>query len=124
MGKSLRLENLKQIRQDMGKSQQGVADDLGIPLRSYQNWEQGRSLPRAGELIELANCLECRPESLFGKDDHGTNEEAEGSGGGLSDSIFPLNKQDKELLANFKPLPVTERALIIKLTAALRSHSS
>jgi hypothetical protein len=74
-------------------------------------------------MIKLADYLGCTPESLFGKDDHGTNEEAKGSGGGLSDSIFPLNKQDKELLANFKPLPVTERALIIKLAAALRGHT-
>lgn len=34
---------LKQARQELGLTQQGLADKLGIKLAKLRNWEQGRN---------------------------------------------------------------------------------
>ena len=36
-------EQLKQTRQELGLTQQGLADRLGIKLAKLRNWEQGRN---------------------------------------------------------------------------------
>ena len=36
-------EQLKQARQSLGLTQQGLADKLGIKLSKLRNWEQGRN---------------------------------------------------------------------------------
>ena len=36
-------EQLKQARQKLGLTQQGLADKLGIKLAKLRNWEQGRN---------------------------------------------------------------------------------
>lgn len=36
-------EQLKQARQELGLTQQGLADKLGIKLAKLRNWEQGRN---------------------------------------------------------------------------------
>lgn len=36
-------EQLKQVRQALGLTQQGLADSLGIKLAKLRNWEQGRN---------------------------------------------------------------------------------
>lgn len=36
-------EQLKQARQSLGLTQQGLADKLGIKLAKLRNWEQGRN---------------------------------------------------------------------------------
>ena len=36
-------EQLKQTRQELGLTQQGLADKLGIKLAKLRNWEQGRN---------------------------------------------------------------------------------
>ena len=34
---------IKQARQELGLTQQGLADKLGIKLAKLRNWEQGRN---------------------------------------------------------------------------------
>lgn len=36
-------EQIKQARQSLGLTQQGLADKLGIKLAKLRNWEQGRN---------------------------------------------------------------------------------
>ena len=36
-------EQLKHARQELGLTQQGLADRLGIKLAKLRNWEQGRN---------------------------------------------------------------------------------
>jgi phage repressor protein C with HTH and peptisase S24 domain len=45
---------LKNLRKDLGKSQQEMADYLGIPQRTWANYECGRSEPRMRILTALA----------------------------------------------------------------------
>lgn len=37
------VSELKQARQELGLTQQGLADKLGIKLAKLRNWEQGRN---------------------------------------------------------------------------------
>ena len=39
----MRQDELKQARQMLGLTQQGMADKLGIKLAKLRNWEQGRN---------------------------------------------------------------------------------
>lgn len=39
------MKNLKSKRLALGLTQKELCDILGLPLRSYQNWEQGRYKP-------------------------------------------------------------------------------
>ena len=36
-------DQIKQARQSLGLTQQGLADKLGIKLAKLRNWEQGRN---------------------------------------------------------------------------------
>ena len=36
-------QQLKQARRELGLTQQGLADKLGIKLAKLRNWEQGRN---------------------------------------------------------------------------------
>lgn len=38
-----RVDRLKQLRQDLGLSQAQMADKMGLPLRTYEDIEAGRS---------------------------------------------------------------------------------
>lgn len=47
-------ERLKEVRDALGLSQQAMADQLGVSLRSQQNYEAGKRTPDAEYLAALA----------------------------------------------------------------------
>lgn len=48
-------KNLREVRLSKGITQQQLADELGIDLRSYQKWEYGVHLPTCDILLVLAD---------------------------------------------------------------------
>lgn len=40
-------EQIRQLRQKKGLTQAQMADELGVHLRTYQQWEYGRRKPNA-----------------------------------------------------------------------------
>lgn len=48
-------ERLRAFRQALGCSQEELASRLQVPLRTYQNYDQGRSAPKAHALKHLAD---------------------------------------------------------------------
>jgi transcriptional regulator with XRE-family HTH domain len=48
---------LKALREEMGLTQEALAERAGLSLRSLQGWEQGRRLPRVNVLPQLARAL-------------------------------------------------------------------
>jgi transcriptional regulator with XRE-family HTH domain len=48
---------LKEARERKGLSQSALAEKAGLPLRSLQNWEQGRRVPRLPEVVKLAKAV-------------------------------------------------------------------
>ena len=47
-------EFLRNVRKELGKSQQEMAEYLGLPQRTWANYESGKTEPRANILISLA----------------------------------------------------------------------
>ena len=62
------LFELKNIRRKAGLSQEEAADQLGVPIGTYRNWEQMKTMPRdRGELPRLARFFGVTVEDLFGE---------------------------------------------------------
>lgn len=60
MSKSLK-KRLKQWRKKRGLVQKQAADILGVNLRTYEGWEQGRPAPEPMALAELERRLAQSP---------------------------------------------------------------
>lgn len=58
--------NLKKLRINCNKSQKEISDLTNIPLRSYQEYESGRSEMRYSSLIKLADFFNCSVDYLLG----------------------------------------------------------
>ncbi len=58
--------NLKKLRTQENKSQYEVSQTLNIPLRSYQEYESGRSQMKYNTLIKLADYFGCSIDYLLG----------------------------------------------------------
>ena len=61
-------DSLKSIRKQSGKKQREAAEYLGINLRTYQNYEGGRSEPSIPQLIKLADFFMVSLDELVGRD--------------------------------------------------------
>ena len=51
-------------------TQKEIAQELGVPLRTYQNWEslgKGHNMPNAKRLKKIANILEISTDDLVGQ---------------------------------------------------------
>lgn len=59
-------ENLKKHRKAAGYSVRVVSEKTGIPYRTYQNYEYGRSMPPADNLRLLANLYGVSTDELMG----------------------------------------------------------
>ena len=63
------LYELKTIRKKSGLSQEDAADQLGVPIGTYRNWEQLKTMPRdRGDIPRLARFFGVTVEDLFGDD--------------------------------------------------------
>ena len=65
-------ERLRQLREERGITQAGLADASGLPLGSIRNYEQGQREPYWGVVFKLADALgvsceafrDCVPRAL------------------------------------------------------------
>ena len=63
---SVRLREVRMLRK---KTQKETADCLGMQLRSYQLYEQGRTEPSIEKLIKLADFFNVSLDYLLGRYD-------------------------------------------------------
>lgn len=61
-------ERLNQTRKERGKTAQGMADMLGIGLRSYRAYESGNREPQFENLIRIADFLDVSTDYLLCRD--------------------------------------------------------
>ena len=81
-------ETIKQLREQMGASQQDVADAIGIARATYASLEAGRRPPNLDEIHKLSRYFDVSPMSLvLGK----TNSDSE-----VNEPIAPYNFADTE----------------------------
>ena len=59
--------NLKELRTKRGISQSQVANDLGISLRAYQNYEYGQREPNIDMINKLADYFNVSTDRLLGR---------------------------------------------------------
>lgn len=62
-------ERLKQLRGNAGLTQKQIADELGITVRAYQYYEEGKKYPTQPKLIKLAEILGVSPGELLSLQD-------------------------------------------------------
>lgn len=60
---------LRQVRNEKHKTQQETADCIGIQLRAYQFYEQGKTEPNIQKLIALADFFAVTLDYLMGRTD-------------------------------------------------------
>ena len=58
--------NMKAIREKSGKTQQEVADDLGVSVSTYRSWEQGKRDINGKKLMMLADYFEVTTDDIIG----------------------------------------------------------
>lgn len=59
-------ERLKMYRNNLGFTQKAVAEAIGISLRGYQQYEQGKFEPDIAKLIKLADTFGITIDELVG----------------------------------------------------------
>jgi transcriptional regulator with XRE-family HTH domain len=59
-------KRFKQLREAAGLSQTALANLCGVPLRSYQQWEQGRRTPLLDAAAKVAEALDVSLDDLAG----------------------------------------------------------
>ena len=57
-------ENLKEIREDRGYSQQDLAKELNICRENISKWETGKISPQLKWVYEIARVLKVNPTEL------------------------------------------------------------
>lgn len=60
-------ERLCQLRKETGKGQADVAQEIGIPYRSYRRYEAGESSPTVPTLVRLADYFQVSADYLTGR---------------------------------------------------------
>lgn len=58
---------LREARIQQNKTQQEMADLIGVALQSYQRYEQGDREPSLSTLVTLADVLEVSTDELLGR---------------------------------------------------------
>lgn len=87
-------ERLKYLRKEKKKTQQDMADFLGIQRSTYGEYERGRITPPYDKIKKLADYLEVSVDYLMGVSNFKTNEEKFGK----SNSNFDVSKEIRLIL--------------------------
>lgn len=60
---------IQELRVSAGLTQRELAAKIGVKNYTVANWEQGRTEPSIGDLIDLANYFDCSVDYLIGRTD-------------------------------------------------------
>lgn len=96
------MENLKQLRVDAQKTQQEMADFLGVDRSTYVKYERGSSDPPTATLVRLADFFGVSVDRLLGH-----------TLPGMQPAAFSLPSADAELLQKFHALDRQAQARIL-----------
>ena len=62
---------VRKLREVKGLSQEQLAHRIGVTHAAVSQWENGRSFPRMGMVVKLADILGVEPSELVGSLDNG-----------------------------------------------------
>lgn len=60
-------KQIRRARMDAGLTQQKAADAVGVTLRVYQSYEQGKHSPSLESLVILADLFDVTTDQLLGR---------------------------------------------------------
>lgn len=60
-------QNLKLLRKRKNLTQKELAEKVGVKQNSYANWENGNREPNIEKIQKLADVLDVRLDTLFGR---------------------------------------------------------
>ncbi len=60
---------IRELRKEIGKTQQDMADIFSIRVRTYQCYEYGQSYPNVSGLIAIADFFDVSLDYLMGRSD-------------------------------------------------------
>lgn len=98
--------------------QTGISDSL------IGYWRKGERVPKADNLLNIANFLECSVDYLLGRTDEPTGNYQINTGDVGNNSNVNINKSnfsdtDNELISEFKKLTFNDKAKVMSLIAEL-----
>ena len=65
----MKYPNIEAERARAGLSKKAVAEHIGVNVRTYQNWQAGRSCIPSDKLCALCDLLNCSADYLLGRVD-------------------------------------------------------
>ncbi len=107
-------QNLKSMRNALGKTQDEVAHAGGFSQGLYTKWENGASIPGAENLIKLADCFGCSIDYLVGR-------ETEDGVIAINDKLM-LNDREQKLLKDFRGLSHQKQEKVMGYIAGIKEE--
>lgn len=107
---------LKEYRQKKGMTQEDVADALGIPKKTYQNYEREVREADSRVLCAIADLYGVTLDELMGRTTIPTGE--------LYALIAEAESQQDELISIFQGLSASGRALLLSIARDIEEHMS
>lgn len=111
---------LRVRRKLLGKSQEQLAEDLGVTFQQVQKYERGANRVSASKLYEAASALST-PIGYFFEGLEGSAAEISDQGSGESERAFLNMSEALELSRLFPRLPARKARQIIELVRVLAS---
>lgn len=123
-------KRLKQLREQRSRragrdlTQELVARESGVKLRSLQKWETDQQVPDAGNLLKLARYYGVAPEYILGEGPQDKVAEPRPRYG-VPESLESgdLDRRRSEILAAVDLDPLEKSALLLDLTLSLRAEA-
>ena len=93
---------IKELRSELGLSQQDLAEKLNVSQKCVSNWENGVNEPDYQSLYKIANLFDVSTDYLLGID------------GEKSENVL-LTPLDKTLISVIKNLPIEKKKALLEL---------
>ena len=98
------LNNIKELRKELGISQQKLGDEISVSQQSINKYENHDIEPDISTLIKIANYFDTSVDYIVGNSDirHKIEEASE----------YALNTPEKSLVDRYRRLPTSGRKII------------
>lgn len=93
---------LKELRRDANKLQKEVANEIGISVQVYCNYEKGQRSPSPETLAKLADYFNVSVDYLLGRDaPENANKKIDEAISRIDRKFNKLNKEQQEQIENY-----------------------
>lgn len=101
---------LKEARQAANMTQEQVAKAIGIPKKTYQNYELGYRDPGSDVLVQIADCLNVSIDWLLG-----VNEQPQNGGSSPHNGFSIVDPKRQRMIDIYDAMTPQGRALMLSM---------